>query len=181
MIAKWKTNSVQWVLKATGNVISDCFNGGLPINRGLTLLMRIHSNLYWNGQFPQGYPLTHRFECTHIISFVAYWIGSPICCPQFMTERLFSFQTNSIFFFPRRFRVHDYWARDNRCIIFLRDVANGPWVPGDIQCGYMYCFLQIFKDFYLRFLISLRLYVMRPWSFLLKNETNSCDKKRGVS
>ena len=67
-----------------------------------------------------------------------------------MTERLFSFQTNletmmAAFFFLRRFRVHDYWARDNRCIIFLRDVTNGSRVTcsADI-CTASYGFLKIF-------------------------------------
>ena len=44
------------------------------------------------------------------------------------------------------------------------------WTTGDMQCGYMHCFLRIFKDFYLRFFISLRLYVMRLWRFSLKKK-----------
>ena len=105
--------------------------------------------------------------------FVAYWIGTPIWCPQFVTERLFSFQTNletmmTAFFLPATLscaRLLGAWQQVHNFLAWRHK-----WTRGDMQCGYMYCFLRILKDFYLRFFISLRLNVMKPWSFSLKKK-----------
>ena len=98
---------------------------------------------------------------------------APIWCPQFVTERLFSFQTNletmiTAFFLPATLscaRLLGAWQQVHNFLAWRHK-----WTRGDMLCGYMYCFLRILKDFYLRFFISLRLNVIKPWSFSLKKK-----------